>query len=112
MTTARRMLLRAANSVDAEPHRWGQGSMWFALDGERHACMLGLVCSGGSFDSNPGLHPLLDSVDGAIDALRESAGTDIPEWNDQPGQTPGEVSAMLRSAAERLAQDHTQGGTP
>ena len=77
MPTARELLLRAADSVEKEPHRWIQDYMRATVSGERRACMLGLVCSGGSFDRNARVPALPGIISMALAMLRKRIGTDL-----------------------------------
>ena len=98
MTAAREILLRAADSVEKEPNRWIQRSMLALTNGELHACVTGLLSSGGEFGQTE-RRPDGDTVDTAILMFRERAGMPVSTWNDMEGRTPEEVAAAFRDAA-------------
>ena len=103
MPAAEELLLKAAGSVEKEPHRWIQKNQSLTVGRERRACMLGLLVTGGVFD-HPSQYPAPYTVDRAIKLLRERTNVPVSTWNDAEGRTPEEVVAMLREAARRSEQ--------
>jgi hypothetical protein len=89
MNAVAKILNQAADLIDA--NGWVQGP---ARDVDGHnassACGTAMATSSdwGKFDS-------------VLDAIRSQTGTPYtPDWNDAPGRTQAEVTAMLRNAAQ------------
>ena len=109
MTTPREILLKAADSIEAEPHRWIQGRHAAVIDGRTFACALELIKRGGDFDGEH-IKSHARYRNAAIilgrDLETDTSGTEflpasiIVAWNDAEGRTPEEVAAALRAAAE------------
>jgi len=99
------ILERAASTVDMA---WAQG------DGSGSFCPIGVNCAYTALFSEGALHD--GARRGAIAALVNALGGDdarsIWEWNDAPGRTKEEVSAMLRAVAASLRAAAHDEGTP
>lgn len=105
-------LLRSG-AVLIERCGWYRGDYWPGHDVDRPYCEGDPVCALGALYAAAGAIPGHGSrlIDSAKDALAELLGYEpddhaaIPEWNDDPARQAGDVSALLRDAADRLDSD-------